>query len=71
MVKNCVENFELKILSEFKLNKPKMVRFLKIKFLIILRLNFNRGQFYKKYEILVNTTNCNFFSYIKLEIENG
>ena len=47
MVRNCVENFELKILSEFKLNKPKMAQFLKFKFLIILKLNFNGGQFYK------------------------
>ena len=60
MVRNCVENFELKILNEFKLNKPKMVRFLKIKFLIILKLNFNGGQFYKKYKILVITKNCKF-----------
>ena len=27
MVRNCVENFELKILSEFKLNKTGMDRF--------------------------------------------
>ena len=32
-----VENFGSKILSDFKLNK----------FLIILKLNYNRGQFYK------------------------
>ena len=30
------------------ITKPKMVRFLKIKFLIIIKLNFNGGQFYKK-----------------------
>ena len=34
-------------------NKPKMVRFLKFKFLFILKLNFNGGQFYKKYQNLV------------------
>ena len=79
MVYICVENFELKILSEIKLNKqiddsfnififlwknsknklvwvyvnfsinkPKMAQFKKIKFLIILKLNFNGGQFYEK-----------------------
>ena len=44
-----VENFESKILSDFKLNKPKMARFLKFKFLFIFKLNFNGGQFYKKH----------------------
>ena len=43
-----VENFESKILSDFKLNKPIMARFLKFKFLFIYKLNFKRGQFYKK-----------------------
>ena len=43
-----VENFELKILSDFKLNKPIVARFLKFKFLFIYKLNFNGGQFYKK-----------------------
>ena len=28
-------------------NKPKMAQFLKFKFLIALKLNFNGGQFYK------------------------
>ena len=55
-------------LSNFSINKPKMVRFLKIKFLILLKLTFNGGQFYKKYKILVITKNCKFFSYIKFEI---
>ena len=31
-----------------QINKPKMVRFLKFMFLIILKLNFNGGQIYKK-----------------------
>ena len=48
-----------------------MVGFLKIKFLIILKLNFNEGQFYKKYKILVITKNCKVYSEIKFEIENG
>ena len=30
------------------LQQSKIVRFLKIKFLIILKLNYNGGQFYKK-----------------------
>ena len=48
-----------------------MVRFLKIKFLITLKINLNGGQFYKKkYEILVITKNCKFFSYIKFELVN-
>ena len=29
-------------------NKPKIVRFLKFKFLFTIKLNFNGGQFYKK-----------------------
>ena len=32
----------------------------KIKFQTILKLNFNGGQFYKKYKILVITKNCKF-----------
>ena len=49
-----------------------MVRFLKIKFLIELKLNFNGGQFYKKkYKILIISKNYKFFSYIKFGIENG
>ena len=43
-----VENFESKILSDFKLNKPKIARFLKFKFLFIFKLNFNGSLFYKK-----------------------
>ena len=48
-----------------------MIQFLKIKCLIILKINFNGGQFYKKFKILVITKNCKFFSFIKFEIENG
>ena len=54
----------------FSINTPKMVRFLKIKFLIILKSNFNGGQFYKKYKILDITKHCKFFCYIKFEIKN-
>ena len=46
-----------------------MVRFLKIKFLIILKLNFNGGQIYKKHRILVITKNCKICNEIKFEIE--
>ena len=31
-----------------QINKPKIVRFLKFKFLIVIKLDFNKGQFYKK-----------------------
>ena len=48
-----------------------MVRFLKFKFLTILKLNFNGGQFYKKkHLILVISKNCKICSEIKFEIEN-
>ena len=32
----------------YQINKPKMVWFLKFKFLFIIKLNFNGDQFYKK-----------------------
>ena len=35
-------------ITMYQINKPKMVRFLKFKFLIIIKLNLNGGQFYKK-----------------------
>ena len=35
-------------ITTFQINKPKMVRFKKIKILIILKLNFKGGQFYEK-----------------------
>ena len=47
-----------------------MVRFLKFKFQTTLKLNFNGGQFYKKYKILVISKNCEICSEIKFEIEN-
>ena len=59
-------------LSKFSINKQKMARFLKFKFLIILKLNFNGGQFYKKkYQIFVISKNCKFGSETKFEIANG
>ena len=34
--------------TTYQINKPKIVRFLKNKFLTVIKLNFNGGQFYKK-----------------------
>ena len=48
-----------------------MAHFLKFKFLIILKLNFKGGQFYKKCQYFVFTKNCKFCSKIKFEIGNG
>ena len=55
----------------YQINKPKMVWFLKFKFLIIIKLNFNGGQFYKKILHFDYFKNCKFCRYIKFEIENG
>ena len=55
-----------------QINKPKIVRFLKFKFLTIIKLNFNGGQFYlKKYKILIISKNCKILHKIKFEIKNG
>ena len=35
-------------ITTYQINKPKMVRFLKFNFLIVIKLNFNGNQFYKK-----------------------
>ena len=40
----CIKNFEWKNFNQ----KFSVILNLKIKFLIILKLNFNGGQFYKK-----------------------
>ena len=50
-----------------QINKPKIVRFLKFKFLTIIKLNFNGGQFYKKYKILFISKNCKFYTKINIE----
>ena len=47
-------------ITTYQINKPKIVRFLKFKFLIIIILNFNGDQFYKKI--------LNFDYFKKLEI---
>ena len=38
---------------EFLIDKPKMAQFLKFKFLIAFKLNFNMGQFFNKYQNMV------------------
>ena len=59
-------------ITMYQINKPKMVRFLKFKFLIIIKLNFNGDQFYlKKILILIISKNCKFCRCIKLKIKNG
>ena len=40
-------------LSIFFINKPKMARFSKFKYLFALKLNFNGDQFHKKYQNMV------------------
>ena len=35
-------------ITTYQINKPKNVQFLKFKFLTIIKLNFNGGQFFKK-----------------------
>ena len=35
-------------ITTYQINKPKIVRFLKFKFLFMIKLNFNGGQFNKK-----------------------
>ena len=57
-------------IKTYRINK-KIVQFLKFKLLFIIILNFNGGQFYKKYYILIISKNCKFCRYIKFEIENG
>ena len=58
-------------ITTYQINKPKIVRFLKFKFPIIIKLNFNGGQFYKK------ILNFDYFKKlwilhkIKFEIKNG
>ena len=47
-----------------------MAWFLKLKFLIILKINFNGGQLNKKYYILGISKNSKFCSEINFEIEN-
>ena len=44
--------------TTYQINKAKIVRFLKFKFLVVIKLNFNGGNFIKKYKILVFTKNC-------------
>ena len=57
-VKDCLQQSK---------NKTKMVQSLKIKFLIISKLNFNEGQIYKKYQILIISKIENFSVIQRLE----
>ena len=50
-------------ITTYQINKSKIVRFLKIKFLTVIKLNFNGGQFYKK--------KLNFDYFKEFEIKNG
>ena len=46
---NKIVKFAAKLLwVNFSINNPKMAQFLKLNFLITLKLNFNGGRFYKK-----------------------
>ena len=48
-----------------------MAQFVKFKFLVILKFNFNGGQFSKKILKMVISKNCKFSILITFEIENG
>ena len=41
-------------ITTYQINKPKNVQFLKFKFLTIIKLNFNAGQFYKKKILIIS-----------------
>ena len=50
MITHIIKNNKYKLveaLVKFLINKPKMAQFLKFKFLITSKLNFNVGQFFK------------------------
>ena len=47
-------------ITTYQINKPKIVQFLKFKFLTIIKLNFNGGQFYKKILNFDYFKNCKF-----------
>ena len=48
---NYYKKLEWHILNTNNQNKPKMAQFLKLMFLIALKLNFNGGQFFTKLSI--------------------
>ena len=51
-----------------KINKPKMARFFKFKFVIALKLNFNWGQFYEIW--LFHGLEKSHMKIVKFEVEN-
>ena len=58
-------------ITTYQINKPKIVQFLKFKFLTIIKLNFNGGQYYK---IILNFDyfkKIEILHKIKFEIKNG
>ena len=58
-------------ITTYQINKPKIVQFLKFKFLSIIKLNFNGGQFYKKILNFDYFKKIEILHKIKFEIYNG
>ena len=58
-------------ITTYQINKPKNVQFLKFKFLTIIKLNFNAGQFYKKILNFDYFKKMEILHKIKFEIKNG
>ena len=58
-------------ITTYQINKPKNVQFLKFKFLTIIKLNFNGGQFYKKILNFDYFKKMEILHKIKFEIKNG
>ena len=53
------------------MNKPKMVSFFKLQFLILLKLNFIGGQFYKKnLKMVISKSGKSRNKTVKFAIEN-
>ena len=57
--------------TTYQINKPKIVQFLKFKFLIIIKFNFNGGQFYKRILNFDYFKKLLILHKIKFEIKNG
>ena len=58
-------------ITTYQINKPKIVQFLKFKFLSIIKLNFNGSQFYKKILNFDYFKKMEILHKIKFEIKNG
>ena len=50
-------------ITRYQINKPKIVRLLKFKFLNVIKLNFNGGQFKKK------IINIDYFKKLQIKFE--